>query len=86
MDITTLLAFLFGLFLLYIIGILLVIPIKLIIKLIVNGVIGGFLLLIANFIGGFMGLSININPITALVAGFLGVPGIVLLFIIQKIL
>ncbi|MCF6462372.1 pro-sigmaK processing inhibitor BofA family protein [Clostridium sp. Cult1] len=86
MEISSILAFVFGLFLLYIIGILLVIPIKMIIKLIVNGVLGGILLLIVNLIGGFIGISIAINPLTAIIAGILGIPGIILLLIIQNIL
>lgn len=85
MDVSIVLAFLFGLFLLYILGMLLVIPIKLIIKLIINGVLGGLLLLITNFIGGFIGLSIVINPLTAIIAGILGIPGVVLLIILQYI-
>ena len=44
------LAFVFGLFLLYLIGMLLVIPIKIVLKLIVNGFLGGILLLIVNLI------------------------------------
>ncbi len=76
MGFGTLLSFIFGLFLLYIVGMLLVIPIKIIVKLIANGgVIGGLLLLLFNFIGGDFGLSLVINPITALTVGFLGIPG-----------
>lgn len=86
MGFGTLLSFIFGLFLLYLVGMLLVIPIRIIIKLIVNGVIGGLLLLLFNFIGGFIGLSLVINPITAVIVGFLGIPGVILLLILQKIL
>ncbi len=86
MGISTFLAFIFGLFLLYVIGMILVIPIKIIWKLIINGVIGGILLLLFNLIGRALGLSIAINPITALIAGFLGIPGVILLLILQKIL
>ncbi|NLV76935.1 MAG: pro-sigmaK processing inhibitor BofA [Tissierellia bacterium] len=86
MGFGTLLSFIFGLFLLYIVGMLLVIPIKIIVKLIANGVIGGLLLLLFNFIGGFLGLSLVINPITALTVGFLGIPGVILLLILQKVL
>ena len=86
MGIGTLLAFIFGLFLLYIIGLLLVIPIKVILKLIANGILGGILLLVFNLIGGIFGLNLVINPVTAIVAGFLGVPGVILLLILQWIL
>ncbi|HHV46268.1 MAG TPA: pro-sigmaK processing inhibitor BofA [Tissierellia bacterium] len=86
MDIGVVLAFLFGLFLLYILGMLLVVPIKLLIKLIVNGVLGGILLLIVNFIGSFIGFSIVINPFTAVIAGIFGIPGVILLIVLQYIL
>ncbi|NMA58854.1 pro-sigmaK processing inhibitor BofA family protein [Clostridium cochlearium] len=86
MSIGTLLAFIFGLFLLYIIGLLLVIPIKIIGKLIVNGILGGILLLIFNLIGGIFGLNLIINPVTAIVVGFLGIPGVILLLILQWVL
>lgn len=86
MDFGIILAFVFGLFLLYIIGILLVIPIKIILKLIGNGILGGILLLLVNLIGGIFGLTLAINPLNAIIVGLLGIPGIVLLFIIQKLL
>ena len=41
-SITTLLAFLAGLVILYIVGMLLVVPIKILIKLLINGIIGGY--------------------------------------------
>ncbi len=86
MELGVVVAFLFGLFLLYILGMLLVVPIKLLIKLIVNGVLGGILLLIVNLIGSFLGFNIVINPLTAVVAGILGIPGVILLIILQYIL
>ncbi len=85
-DIGVVLAFLFGLFLLYILGMLLVIPIRLIIKLIINGILGGILLLIVNLIGSFIGINITINPLTAIIAGVLGIPGIILLIVLQFML
>lgn len=85
-GINVILAYAFGLILLYIIGWLLIIPIKIIIRFIINGVIGGVMLIIANFIGNFIGFNIGINPITALIAGFLGIPGVILLIILQFVL
>ncbi|MBC8587270.1 pro-sigmaK processing inhibitor BofA family protein [Paratissierella segnis] len=79
-------AFLLGLVLLYIVGMLLVIPIKLLIKLLINGFIGGVILFFFNLIGGIFSLSIAINPLNALIVGILGVPGVVLLLIAQMIL
>ena len=86
MTIKIILSYAFGLILLYLIGILLVVPIKMLIKLVWNGILGGILLFIVNLIGNFIGISLVINPITALIAGFLGIPGVILLLILQNIL
>lgn len=75
-----------GLLLLYILGMILVWPLKKILKLIFNGILGGIALLIFNFIGGFFSLHIAINPLNAIIVGFLGVPGVILLLILQIII
>ena len=72
---------LIGLGLLYLVIKLLKWPIKILI----NGIVGIVLLYIANFIGTFIGFVIPINAITALIAGFLGIPGIIFLIIFQFI-
>lgn len=80
------LAYLIGLVLLYIIGMLLVIPIKLLIKLLINGIIGGVMLFVFNLIGAYFGLSIVVNPLNAIIVGILGVPGVILLLVLQMLL
>lgn len=80
------LSFLIGIILLYIILRLMVIPIKIIIKLIINALVGGLLLFFFNLVGGIFGLSIMINPLNAIIAGVLGVPGVILILILQAIL
>ncbi len=60
-------------------------PFKLIIKLIVNILLGGLLLYVVNLAGSVIDFSIPFNWITALIAGILGVPGVVLLAIFQFI-
>jgi len=59
------------------------------IKIVINGIIGVVILYVANFIIANLGLvgintnfSLAINPITALIAGFFGVPGVIVLIII----
>lgn len=86
MAIPNILGFLLGLVLLYIIGLILVIPIKVIFKLIINGLIGGLILFLFNLVGGLFGIAIAINPLNAIIVGLLGVPGVVLLLILQVIL
>lgn len=86
MPVPTIFSFALGLILLYIVGLLLVIPIKILIKLLINGLIGGLLLFVFNLVGGIFGLSILINPLNAIIVGFLGVPGVILILILQAIL
>lgn len=82
-DWNVIIAFVFGILLLYLIGRLFLMPIRLILKLVYNAIIGGIMLWVVNFIGGYFDFTIAINPITALVAGFLGLPGVILLILFK---
>ena len=68
-----------GLSLLYLVIKLLKWPIKLLI----NGIVGVVLLYITNYIGSYFNFYITINPITAIIAGFLGIPGVIFLIIFK---
>ncbi|NLJ34306.1 MAG: pro-sigmaK processing inhibitor BofA [Firmicutes bacterium] len=85
-NLTVIVAYAFGLFLLYLIARLLLVPVRILVRLLYNGIIGGVLLWLVNLVGGLFSLMIPINPITALTAGFLGVPGIILLLLLQYLL
>ena len=54
---------------------------KLPMKILINGVVGIVLLYITNFIGAYFNFGIEINAISALIAGFMGIPGIIFLVI-----
>ena len=58
-------------------------PLKWAFKLLINAISGFFALVILNFFGGIVGLSLTINLINCLVAGILGLPGVVLLLLIK---
>lgn len=61
-------------------------PLKLLLKLLFN-TIGGFIALMAlNFFGSFIGISIGLNWVNAIIVGIFGLPGIGLLLILQLIL
>lgn len=55
-------------------------------KLGINSLSGFVCLWLLNLISGFTGVLLPINFVTALIAGFLGIPGIILLVICQVIL
>jgi inhibitor of the pro-sigma K processing machinery len=63
------------------------------IKILINGIAGVVILYVVNFIiakltllGVNLNFSLAINPITALIAGFFGVPGVIVLIIIGAFL
>lgn len=61
-------------------------PMKLLLKLLLNMLCGFVMLFVFNFIGGFFDLSLGMNTTNALVAGVLGIPGLVLLILLQAFL
>lgn len=61
-------------------------PLKILFKLIINAVLGVVLLVIVNLIGRYFSFSIGINAITALIAGFFGIPGVIFLIIFKLFL
>ena len=65
---------------------LLVLPIRWFWKVFVNSGCGFLCLWLLNSISGFTGLMFPINSVTALIAGFLGLPGIILLAALQWVL
>lgn len=79
MDMTTeigiLIAYAFGIIALYVVGYLFLVPLKLVLRLVINSVMGGLFILLFNWIGGYFDLHIALNWISAVVIGFLGIPG-----------
>ncbi|MBN1040039.1 pro-sigmaK processing inhibitor BofA [Clostridium botulinum] len=55
-------------------------------KILINGVLGVVILYVVNLVGANFNFGLAINPITALIAGFLGIPGVILLAILQVFL
>ncbi len=86
MDFTMILPILIGVAILFIVLKLLALPMKIIIKLVINGLVGGLIIFVINLIGANFGFMIDLNWITALIVGFLGVPGVVIVTILQFIL
>lgn len=79
MEISLVIAYAVGLIAVYFIGKLFLMPVKLIWKLIYNGIVGGVMLWIVNLIGAGFNFELGINVVSALIAGFLGIPGVLLL-------
>lgn len=70
----------------FIIGKIFLFPVKLLLKLVFNTIIGGAIIYIINLIGANFGFHIGLNIITSLVVGILGIPGAILLIILKLII
>lgn len=84
--VNVIMAALFLLVILYIVAQVFMKPIKLLWKLLINSGIGLVLLMLVNYIAAYFDFTIPINVITILIAGFLGIPGILLLICFQLLL
>ena len=85
-DTMSIMAYAVGLVLIYVFCRIFIRPIKWLAKCLINGVLGGLILAAVNFVGGFAGMYVIINPLTSLISGFLGVPGVLLVIVLQYIL
>ena len=61
-------------------------PLKLAVKLAVNTLLGFFALWLVNLTAAFTGVALGVNLWNALVIGVLGLPGFVLLLLVQWVL
>ncbi len=85
-DGNSIFAYALGLILVFVICRIFIKPIGWILKLTFNGILGGLILTAVNFAGGFAGITIVISPLSALLAGLLGVPGVLLVALLQYLL
>ena len=85
MDLGFIVTFVIAVAALFIILKILALPMKSIIKLVINGIIGGVIIWLINLIGAGFGFVLTLNWITALVVGLLGVPGVIILVILHFI-
>ena len=55
-------------------------------KLLFNALIGFAALLLLNYVGAPLGISLNLNWFNAVITGILGVPGVIVLLLIKYLL
>ncbi len=71
---------------LFIFGRIFITPIKKILKLVLNSILGGITIFLINLIGGMFGFHIGINIFTSILVGLLGLPGAVCIVIIKLLI
>lgn len=83
---TNIITFLACICFIFLFGKILIVPIQKIAKLIINSILGAFVIYVINLIGANFGFHIGLNIITSMVIGLLGLPGAVVLILIKLIL
>lgn len=86
MNLNIVLTFALGIILLFLVARLLFGPLRIVGRLIWNALLGGVLLYLINLVGVKIGLHLPLNPVSALVVGFLGIPGVILLLVLQYLI
>ena len=71
---------------LFIFGRVFIVPIKKILKLVINSVLGGISIFLINLVGANFGFHIGLNILTSILVGILGLPGVVCLVIVKLFL
>jgi inhibitor of the pro-sigma K processing machinery len=84
-DYGVILAYAVGIILLFILGRLFLVPLKIVLRLLYNSLLGAIVLLLVNYVGGLVGFHIAFNIYTAFIVGTLGIPGFALLVILKLI-
>lgn len=73
------------LILLFLFGKALLVPLKIITKLILSSILGAILIIVINLAGAGFGVAIPINIITAVTVGILGLPGTIMLLVLAML-
>lgn len=83
MDTNVIITFFACILAIFLFGRLLVIPLKTLLKIIFNSLLGGVLIYIINIIGVSFSFHIGLNIFTAVFIGILGIPGAILLVVLK---
>lgn len=86
MNLTMIIPFAIGVLVLFIVLKVLTLPMKLIVKLLINSVVGGVAIFVINLVGANFNFAIDLNWFSAITVGVLGLPGAIIVTILQFIM
>ena len=86
LEYSSIIAFVACSFFLFIIGRIFIVPLRTILKFILNSILGGAIIFIINIIGDLFNFHIGLNIITSVIVGLLGIPGAILVILIKLLL
>ncbi len=81
LDLSVFLTYAGMVILIFIFGRLFLWPLKVILKIALNSLIGGAVILLVNAVGTGMGIMIPLNILNAVIVGLLGLPGAIMLIL-----
>ena len=70
----------------FIVGKIFIVPIKKILKLIFNSILGEVVIYVINMIGANFGFHVGLNIVNSVIIGLLGLPGAVCLIIVKLLI
>ena len=70
----------------FIFGRIFIVPLKKILKLVLNSILGGVVIFIINLVGANFGFHIGLNFFTSILIGLLGLPGVVCLIVVKLLI
>lgn len=79
-------AYIFGFFIIYILCRIFIKPLKWFLRLLLSCILGCLAMLLANKLFYPLGVDFSINPLTAMISGVLGIPGIIMTYLLYGIL
>lgn len=80
----SILGFIIGIGVLFLTIKILSLPIKIFVKLFLNGLVGYVILLIVNFFGASFGITIPTTLLNSVICGIFGIPGVIVLALYYK--
>ena len=83
MPVTVIGAYIVGILLLFMFARFLTVPLKMVFRLIYNGLVGGVVLWLINLAGAYFGFLLPITVWSALLVGFFGLAGVAALVLYQ---
>ncbi len=78
----TFIPYIIAILVLFVVLKILSLPMRIIIKFIINAIVGGIVIIIINLFG----VGLELTWLTAAIVGFLGVPGVIIVAIMQFLL
>lgn len=86
METNNIITILACIFFIFIIGRIFILPLKSIMKLVLNSIFGGILIYVINIVGAVFNFHIGLNIVTSICIGILGIPGAILLVVLKTII